>query len=81
MVAFLQEYTDLNDKRLIAERFSVSLSTVKLVSYGYHNLARTNAKSIEALMKLAVENCGNTMTKAARDIKTFEKLMADEMVK
>lgn len=81
MVAFLTDYIKKHDVREIAEQFQISHSTVDLVRYGHNNLARSNARAIKALMERAVENCGDLEVKAAEDIKTFEKLMADEMVK
>ena len=80
MVTFLTEYIHKQDVREIAEQFQVSFSTVDLVRYGHSNLAKTNATAIKALMDRAVENCGRRITQGKTDIKTFEKIMADEMV-
>ncbi|WP_036383959.1 hypothetical protein [Muricauda sp. MAR_2010_75] len=80
MVAFLTDYIHKQDVREIAEQYSVSVSTVDLVRYGHNNLAKSNEKAIVALMQRAVENCGQRITQGKTDIKTFEKLMQDEMV-
>ncbi|RDY58468.1 hypothetical protein [Flagellimonas nanhaiensis] len=79
MVAFLTEYIHKKDVQEIAELHLVSFSTVNLVRYGHTNLAKSNAKAIKALMKRAVENCGRLHTQSGEDIKTFDKIMADEM--
>lgn len=80
MVAFLTDYIHKQDVREIAEEYGVSFSTVNLVRYGHTNLAKSNEKAIVALMKRAVDNCGQRITQGKTDIKTFEKLMQDEMV-
>lgn len=67
---YLKQFTSIHDRITVSEKTSVGPSTIRDLVYRTNVLTINNAVSIVELMKIAVNNCTNTIQNA-RQAKQF----------
>lgn len=77
---YLKEYTDGNDRANVSTKTGVGTSTIRDVVNRYNSLTESNSQAILELMKVAVLNCTNKLSRAKKAKEYLEDKLNPETV-
>ncbi|GAB1856762.1 hypothetical protein MHTCC0001_15980 [Flavobacteriaceae bacterium MHTCC 0001] len=72
---YLKKTTDVNDRVRVHKKTGVGTSTIRDVVYRRNRLTKDNAIAIVELIKIAKQNCDDTITSATEMRDMFESMI------
>lgn len=75
---YLRSYTDIMDRAKVSSVTGVGISTIRDVVYQRNTLTENSSAAIIELMKIAVQNCKNSITKAKKVKNELEIMLETE---
>lgn len=74
----LRAYTGKYDRSRVARLTGVHTSTIRDVSYGTNSLTENNSKAIVELIRIAIDNCNNSVTDAREAVSELEDILIEK---